>query len=83
MLNVKEACYDELPDEFKKTVSNNGSGAEWAGYLIVSYNDKVIKVFSDAMEPEDAKFCRDLKWIKELIEEAYKIGLSEGLADVR
>jgi hypothetical protein len=31
-------------------------------------------VYSDAMEPEDCKFSRDLKWIKPALEYAYLAG---------
>ena len=74
MLKVEYKTKDELPEEHKKSLSENGSGSEYATYLIISHNDKIIRVASDAMEPEDAIFSRDLNWIKDAIENVYKIG---------
>jgi len=77
MLTIKKLCYDELPESEKKNVSNNGSGAEYAEYLLIYQDEKLIRIFSDAMEPEDAIFCRDLSWISDIIKLAYEIGRSE------
>ncbi len=78
MINVKIMNYNELPDDIKKQpLSNNGSGKEDAQYLVVFKNSKIIRVESDAMEPEDASFSRDLHWIKDAILEAYQIALDE------
>lgn len=78
---VKKCSYDELPEELKKDASNNGCSAEDAGYLLILNKGKVLHVFSDAMEPEDARFSRDLSWIKKTIEEAHQIGYNEGQND--
>jgi len=77
MLEVKTVSYNELPEEvasFGSGLSNNGSGKEYASYLLVYHNGKLIKCKSDAMEPEDACFCRDLAWVQSTIMEAYNIG---------
>lgn len=67
-------AYEELSDAEKLGVSNNGSGKEDAFYIRVTYKGKTIRLESDAMEPEDATFGRDLGWIKEALEEAYELG---------
>lgn len=79
MLKVNVVGYDELPEEHKEGVSNNGSGKEWASYLVVYHNDKVIRVESSAMEPEDVSFYRDLNWVKDAIMEAYNKGLEDSV----
>ena len=58
-------------------LSNNGCGKEWADYILVSYNDEVLLLESDAMEPEDKSFSRDLSWITKALKEAYKLGKGE------
>jgi hypothetical protein len=78
MLEVQILSYDKLPKEIDKAqLSNNGSGKEYANYIIVRHNDKVILVESDAMEPEDCKLLRDLYWVPIVILRAYRIGLEE------
>ena len=51
----------------KSSLSNNGSGAEYASYLLIEDGD-YRACYSDAMEPEDCTFGRDLKWIKAELE---------------
>lgn len=69
--------YDDLTEEEKECVPENGSGAECAYYLRVIHNGKTIRLESDAMEKEDAIFYRDLSWISSALEEAYKAGLKD------
>lgn len=58
--------HEELPPwVVKRGLSENGGGSEDAQYIIVG-----DRVYSDAMEPEDARFSRDLKWIIEEINTA-------------
>ncbi len=55
--------YDNLPEWVnKEDLSGNGSGKKYATYLVIEDGD-YRKVYSDAMEPEDASFRRDLNWI--------------------
>jgi hypothetical protein len=71
MSNLKiTSCYfDDLPEWVDKSMlPNNGSGKEYATYLVIEDGD-YRSVRSDAMEPEDARFGRDLKWI---IKELYR-----------
>jgi len=73
-----ECCsYDELLPEHLKdnSLSDNGCGKEYATYLIVKYKGKIIRFESDAMEPEDARFYRDLSWIEDALLEAYYLGM--------
>ena len=81
MLTVEYKTFDELTDELKHGLSENGSGSEYATYLIIKHNDKVISFVSDAMEPEDATFSRDLNWVSGAIEQAYKNGKIDGIHD--
>ena len=66
--------FDDLTDEEKCGVSNNGSGKEYANYIRVTNNGETICLESDAMEPEDCRFSRDLSWIVDAIKQAYEIG---------
>lgn len=77
MLKVESIRYDDLTKEEQFDASNNGSGKEYASYIKVTYNDKVICLASDAMEPEDAGFHRDLSWVKVIINKAYDLGRQE------
>ncbi len=85
MYTVIVCNYDEL---LEKTIENpefltnnylpdNGGGKEYAGYIIIKHNDTILAVESDAMEPEDATFYRDLNWIKKALELAYKLGYED------
>ena len=53
----------------KEDLSNCGSGKDYASYLLIEDGDYRV-CYSDAMEPEDATFGRDLKWIKKELERA-------------
>ncbi len=60
---AKIVSYENLPDwTMKDYLSNNGSGKEYATYIIIEDGDYKA-VYSDAMEPEDCSFGRDLNWI--------------------
>ena len=73
-LKVKILRYDDLTEEEKYCVSENGSGAIFASYLKVIYDGETLLLKSDAMEPEDAGFDRDLSWISGTILMAYRLG---------
>lgn len=73
-MDITYPTYGELTEDEKENASGNGHGAEYAGYIRVSHNSKTIALKSDAMEPEDAIFSRDLSWISSLIYEAYELG---------
>ncbi len=67
--------YENLPPEEQADCSSNGSGAEYSGYLKVKFPGSDAVYYSDAMEPEDACFHRDLSWVSGVIEQAYEEGL--------
>ncbi len=73
-MNVAITNWRNLTDEEKSEASNNGVGKEDANYLRVTWEDGTTETFSDAMEPEDALFTRDLSWISDLVVKAYNVG---------
>jgi len=80
MLEVMRLFYDDLTEEEKEDQPNNGHGKENASYLKIIHNGEVIALESDAMEPEDVRFTRDLGWIKKLLEKVYNLGEQNGKA---
>jgi hypothetical protein len=70
--------FEDLSENEKLGASNNGSGKEYAAYLRVRELGDTVYLESDAMEPEDARFSRDLSWIKDALEYAYKCGFTDG-----
>lgn len=77
MLEITRPGYDDLTDGEKENVPDNGIGKEWAGYIKVTHGGKTILLESDAMEPEDASFGRDLNWIYDALEKAYELGKAD------
>lgn len=62
-MKVTICDYDELPAwVVREGLSNNGVGREYATYLLIEDGD-YRACYSDAMEPEDAQFTRDLRWV--------------------
>lgn len=57
-------------DETK--LPNNGGGKEYASYLLIE-DEAGRRVYSDAMEPEDCRFYRDLEWIKTELDRAHEM----------
>ena len=78
MLKVKNLSYSDLTEDEKESVPNNGSGKEYAGYIKVIRNGETICLKSDAMEKEDACFCRDLRWIYDMLKICYNLGKLDG-----
>lgn len=74
MLKISVGDFDSLSEDEKGAASNKGSGKEYASYLRVELNGVTIALKSDAMEPEDARFYRDLRWIPQLLRQCYEIG---------
>jgi len=66
--------FENLTKEEQEQAANNGCGKEYASYLRVVHNGRLILLESDAMEPEDARFHRDLLWIKDALQKCYEIG---------
>lgn len=83
MLEIDLVSYEDLPLEKQECVPNNGCGKEDAEYLRIKYYGKEIAYESNAMEPEDVRFTRDLSWIKDLLIEVYSLGRKDGEQDAR
>ena len=77
MVRVETCYYDDLTEDRKQEVSNNGFGCEYATYIKVIHDGQVVGIFSDAMEPEDATFGRDLGWISGMLIKCYNWGKEE------
>lgn len=76
---VEVVGYDELPKEIEKMgLPNNGGGREYATYILIWHGNELVEWHSDAMEPEDASFWRDLDWITSALERAYEQGIKTG-----
>ena len=63
MNTVRLIRYDDLPEDKRMQQPNNGCGREDARYLAFEIGGKTV-YRSDAMEPEDASFNRDLAWVQ-------------------
>lgn len=89
MYTVTKYNYDELPESVKDpeflidSLPDNGCGKEYASYLIIKHDETVLAIESDAMEPEDATFWRDLSWIKGALELAYKLGYEDAEKEIK
>lgn len=82
ILNYKKLkeVYPNVEEEY--VLSDNGSGKEYANYLVITAKGgRLCGVFSDAMEAEDARFTRDLSWIKDALTKAYLGGLTDAIYD--
>lgn len=66
-LTIQTLYFDDLTEEEQDDQPDNGAGKENASYLKVTFKDGTTEIFSDAMEPEDVRFCRDLSWIAPLL----------------
>lgn len=77
-MNITIEDFEDLTEEEKNNVPNNGAGKEYANYIRIKHNGETLFLESDAMEPEDAIFIRDLSWIVDAINKCYEIGLAEG-----
>ncbi len=74
MLEITSLEYEGLTSDEQFCVPNNGHGKEDATYIKVTHRGETICLESDAMEAEDARFYRDLSWIKNIILKAYELG---------
>lgn len=70
--------YNNLTNQEKEDIPNNGAGAEYANYVRVKYDGETLFLINDAIEPEDATFKRDLRPLVDFISEAYEIGKIDG-----
>jgi hypothetical protein len=74
MLEVSMVGFDDLTEEEQQYQPDNGNGKDCSSYIKIEYKGKVIAIHSDAMEPEDCIFYRDLSWITSAITAAYDLG---------
>jgi len=80
MIRTERVDWEDLTLEEQGWQPNNGCGKEWASYLKVWHNEKVLYVFSCAMEPEDVRFYRDLSWVGPALEKCYELGRGDAKA---
>ena len=79
MLKVHFEGYEDLTEEEKERVPNNGCGKKYANYVRVTHGmGKTVLLMSDAIEPEDASLTRDYRPLAEFIEKAYLLGVKDG-----
>lgn len=69
--------FEALTPVEREGASNNGYGKEYANYIRVTHNGETLYLESDACEPEDKTFGRDLAWIVDAIQKAYEIGVAD------
>ena len=69
--DVGEDHHEEISD-----MINSGEG----GVVLLMQMSDSYAYTSDRMEPEDASFYRDLRWIKSFLELAYEHGVRDGLS---
>ncbi len=63
LMNITIVSYENLPNWVNRAfLSSNGAGKENANYILIEDGD-YKECYSDAMEPEDCRFTRDLSWI--------------------
>lgn len=77
MLTVKVQGFHDLSAKEQSSVPDNGSGARYAAYVRVEHSGETLYLETDAMEPEDCGFSRDLSWVPEAIRKAYELGLAD------
>jgi hypothetical protein len=73
-VEVEVVGYEDLPEDEQGQQPSNGGGELYANYLKVTFPGKAPIYYSDVMEPEDARFTRDLSWIGDALIEAYNAG---------
>jgi hypothetical protein len=78
MLKVELVDFDDLSKEEQEIQPNNGNGKEYASYIRLTHGGKTVMILSDAAEPEDLTFYRDLSGVLSAIERAYKLGIQDG-----
>ena len=78
VLKVELVNYDDLTGSEKEKQPNNGCGKWNATYIKISDAGRTLMILSDAMEPEDATFTRDLWKVVDAINLAYIRGIQDG-----
>lgn len=80
MYEVRRLSYEDLSDDDRRFAVDNGRGREFASYLRITHPSIGSVIRSDAMDPEAATFFRDLMWIKDELDAAYRLGVIDGMA---
>ena len=70
--SVKMCKYNDIPADRREEQPSNGCEKEQATYLVIEWDDGAIQIQSDAMEPEDCRFYRNLSWVKRTLEKTMK-----------
>ncbi|WP_340499974.1 hypothetical protein [Caldifermentibacillus hisashii] len=78
VLKVELVYYDDLSEKEKETQPDNGCGKEYARYIKISNAGQTLMILSDAIEPEDATFNRDLRSVIDAVKLAYVQGIKDG-----
>jgi len=73
-LQIHMVSFGNLTVAEQNCQPDNGAGKESASYIKIIHNGDTVALYSDAMEPEDASFNRDLSWITNAIQSAYELG---------
>ena len=73
-MKVTFVRYEDLTKDEGSRQPNNGEGREYATYLKIEIPGEFPVYYSDAMEPEDARFGRDLTRVKNALLDAYNAG---------
>jgi hypothetical protein len=79
-MTIEKLYFHQLPEDVKEDMPNNGCDKEDASYIHIEWDDGTHSYYSDAMEPEDARFSRDLFWIISVLKEMYQEGINKGKA---
>jgi len=72
-MKISICSYEDLLEEEKDDFYDDG----YRSYLVIDWGGGEREIYTDGMEPEDATFARDLSWIINLVEKAYKKGYQE------
>ena len=78
MITIDTIWAQKLPDDMKEDLEI--AYDDYSTYMIIKQDGETIFCGSDYMEPEDATFGRDLKWVREKLLEVYGIGVMDGFA---
>ena len=81
-MKIEILNYDDLTEYERANAADNGSGKEMATYMRITYAFGIEQTESDAMEPEDARFHRDLSWVEGAILRAYRQGMEDAKSGV-
>lgn len=63
---------DKVSEAHKEYIEPPYSRYDYYSYMVIDWPNGDVQVETDHMEPEDASFNRDLKWVKKAIERAYR-----------